>query len=87
MKRLLKKEFKLTSLKLTYYFILFSLMSFIPGYPILLGAFFLTLGIFQSFENARLQNDTLFSLLLPVTKKDIVVSKYCYVMIVEAIFF
>ena len=87
MKRLLKKEFKLTSLKLTYYFILFSLMSFIPGYPILLGAFFLSLGIFQSFENARLQNDTLFSLLLPVTKKDIVVSKYCYVMIVEAIFF
>lgn len=87
MRNLLYKEFKLTSLKLTYFFILFSLMSFIPGYPILLGAFFLSLGIFQSFENARLQNDILFSLLLPINKRNIVISKYCYVIILEAIFF
>lgn len=87
MRNLLFKEFKLTSLPLTYFFLLFSLMTFIPGYPISIGAFFLALGIFQSFENARLQNDILFTMLLPVSRREAVLGKYCYVMIIEALFF
>lgn len=87
MRELVKKEFGFTSLKLTYFFILFGLMSFIPGYPILLGAFFITLGIFQTFEDARLQNDVLFTVLLPIKKKDVVSARYLYVIIVESLFF
>ena len=87
MKELLKKELEFTSLKLTYFFILFGLMTFIPGYPILLGAFFVSLGIFQTFEDARLQNDVLFTVLLPIKKKDVVSARYLYVIIVEALFF
>ena len=87
MRNLLFKEFKLTSLPLTYIFLLFSLVTFIPGYPISIGAFFLALGIFQSFENARLQNDILFTMLLPVSRREAVLAKYCYVMIIEALFF
>ena len=87
MKQLVRKELSFTSLKLSYFFILFGFMTMIPGYPILIGAFFLTLGIFQSFENARLQNDIIYSLLLPAAKRDIVKAKYIYVLIVEGSYF
>ena len=60
MKNLLYKELKLASLGLTYLFILFGFMTLIPGYPILLGAFFVCLGIFQSFRTARENNDILY---------------------------
>ena len=53
MSALLKKELRLGALLLTYLFIGFGLMAMIPGYPILCGVFFITLGIFQSFLNAR----------------------------------
>ena len=46
---LLKKEMRLSALLLTYLFIGFGVMTLVPGYPILCGAFFITLGIFQSF--------------------------------------
>ena len=37
---LIKKEFKLSAHILSYVFIAFGLMTFIPGYPILVGVFF-----------------------------------------------
>lgn len=46
MKNILKKELTLSASILSYLFILFGLMFFIPGYPILCGVFFVTLGIF-----------------------------------------
>ena len=58
-------------------------MFFLPGYPILCGVFFTTLGIFQSFQNARETNDILFSALLPIAKKDVVKGKYLFVCIIE----
>ena len=57
MKNILKKELTLSASILSYLFIIFGLMFFIPGYPILCGVFFVTLGIFQSFQNAREAND------------------------------
>lgn len=83
MRKLLIKELKLTASAITYFFILFGIMFFIPGYPVLCGAFFSTLGIYKSFEAAREANDTVFSALLPVAKKDVVKGKYAFVCVIE----
>ena len=80
---ILKKEMRLSALILTYLFIGFAAMTLIPGYPILCGAFFITLGIFQSFQTAREANDIVYSALLPIAKKDVVKGKYQFVMLIE----
>ena len=83
MSALLRKEIRLSSLLLTWLFISFSVMTLIPGYPILCSVFFITLGIYQSFQSAREANDILYSALLPVAKNDVVKGKYQFVMTVE----
>lgn len=86
MKRMIKlliKEIRLTAQPLSFIFVLFSLMAFIPGYPILCGAFFLCLGIFFTFQNAREQNDILYSALLPLRKSEAVISKYIFTIILQ----
>ena len=45
-RNLLSKEIKLAASPLAWLFISFSLMAFIPGYPILVAAFFICFGIF-----------------------------------------
>lgn len=84
MKNLLYKEFHLTANPLSYVFILMTLLTLVPGYPILVGIFFVCLGIFYSFQTGREGNDIVFSALLPVAKKDIVNSKYGFVMTIQA---
>lgn len=81
--KLLKKEMKLSSSKLTFLFILFGLLAFCPGYPILLSGFFVCLGIFQSFQSFRENNDILYSALLPVSKADTVKGKYLFCVFIE----
>ena len=83
MRNILVKEIKLSASVLSYLFIVFGLMFFLPGYPVLCGAFFVTLGIFQSFQNARESNDILFSALLPFAKRDVVRGKYIFVCLIE----
>lgn len=87
MKKLLKKEFGFTALPLTYCFLLFSFMTMIPGYPILVGAFFVCMGIFQTFLSAREQNDFLYTVLMPVSKADAVRARYFFVACIQMIFF
>ena len=87
MKHLIKKELCFSALPLTYYFILFACMTMIPGYPILVGAFFVCMGIFQTFQSAREQNDILYTVLMPVRKKDAVTARYFFVMLIQMIFF
>ena len=83
MRDIMMKELKLSASVLSYLFILFGLMFFLPGYPVLCGVFFVTLGIYQSFQNARETNDTLFSALLPIAKRDVVKGKYLFVCFIE----
>jgi len=83
MRNIFSKEVKLSASILSFLFISFGLMFFIPGYPVLCGVFFVTLGIFQSFQNARETNDILFSALLPIAKKDVVKGKYVFVCFIE----
>lgn len=83
MKDLFIKELKLSASPLSYCFIAFGLMFFLPGYPILCGAFFVSFGIFQSFLYAREANDTLFTALLPVRKSDVVRGKFLFAVFIE----
>lgn len=83
MKNIMYKEMKLSASVLSYIFIAFGLMFFLPGYPVLCGAFFVTLGIFQSFQSAREANDIVFSTLLPVAKSDVVKGKIMFSCFIE----
>lgn len=79
MKNLLIKDLRLAVSPLSWVFLTASFMTLLPGYPILVGAFFVCLGVFQTFRNARESNDTLYTVLLPVKKSDAVASRYLLV--------
>ena len=84
MRNVLWKEMRLSASVLSYLFILFGLMFFVPGYPILCGAFFVTLGLFHGFQSAREANDIVFSVLLPIAKRDVVKGKFLFVCLIES---
>lgn len=83
MKNLLYKEIKLAASPLSFIFIAFGLMTLIPNYPILCGAFFVTLGIFYSFQVWREADDISYSVLLPIKKSDVVTAKYLFTVFIE----
>ena len=83
MKNLLYKEFRLATPLPTFLFLGFALMSFLPGYPILCGAFFVCFGIFQSYQMGAGDNDVLYSVLLPVRKTDVVKAKFAAAMVLQ----
>lgn len=83
MRNMMRKEMRLSASVLSYLFLLFGLMFLLPGYPILCGVFFVTLGIFQSFQTAREANDIVFSVLLPIAKRDVVKGKFLFVCFIE----
>ena len=86
-RKLLGKEIKLAASPLSWLFISFALMAFIPGYPILVGAFFICFGIFQSVQSGRENNDILYTVLLPVSKTDAVKAKYRFAVMIQMIAF
>ncbi len=86
-RKLLNKEISLAASPLSWLFISFALMTFIPGYPILVGAFFACFGVFQSFQSGRENNDILYTVLLPVKKTDAVKAKYRFTVMIQMIFF
>lgn len=83
MRSIMRKEMKLSASPLAYFFIAFGLMFFLPGYPVLCGAFFVTLGLYQSFNYAREANDIVFSALLPIAKHDVVKGKFAFSCFIE----
>ena len=87
MKNLLNKDFRLSASALTYAFIAASLMTMLPGYPILMGAFFVCLGLFHSFQNGRETNDILYTVLLPIPKGDVVRAKYIFTCTIQMLSF
>lgn len=87
MKALLNKEARLGTPPLTYCFLAFVLLTFCPGYPILVGSFFACLGIFQAYQLMVTNHDLLFSLLLPVSKKEIVKAKFIFAIFIQIIAF
>ena len=83
MNALLNKEIRLSGSVLSYVFIIAGVLTLVPGYPILCGAFFVTLGLFHSFQNSREANDIVFSALLPVAKQDVVKGKFMFSVMIE----
>ena len=87
MKSLLTKEIRLAASPLSYIFLAGALMTLLPGYPILMSAFFICFGIFHSFQNAREANDTLYTVLLPVKKSSFVRAKYIFTCLIQMVGF
>ena len=83
MKKLFYKEMKLSANPLTYLFIAFSAMTMIPRYPILVGSFFICLGIFHTYQQIREYDDVTYTVMLPVKKRDIVTAKCLFVLFIE----
>lgn len=83
MRNILRKEVHLGTLTMVYFFVLFGFMFLLPGYPVLCGAFFLTLSLYQNFRYARECNDLVFSVLLPIAKQDVVKGKFAFSCILE----
>lgn len=85
MKAFLHKELRLAASPITWFFLAGALMTLLPGYPILVGCFFVNFGVFQSFQNARESNDVLYSVMLPTRKQDYVKAKYAFTCLVQGI--
>ena len=87
MKALLYKEFKLAMHPICYLFIiLFPFMILIPSYPIAIGFVYLISCypiLFLGANKGQQSNDLLFSTLLPVRKKDIVLARIFTVIIMQ----
>ena len=83
MSKLLYKEFRLCMQPLVLIFFLFVLMLLIPSYPYTIMGFFICNGLFYSFTQSIADNDTLFTLLLPVSKKDAVRGKLWFMLLVQ----
>ena len=87
MRKLLYKEMKLSANPLSYWFIIFSAMTMIPRYPILVGSFFICLGIFYTYQQVRECDDITYTVMLPVKKQDVVTAKYLFVLLIELMAF
>ncbi len=98
MKALLYKEFKLAMHPICYLFVaLFPLMILIPSYPIGIGFIYILSCypiLFLGANKGQQSNDLLFSTLLPVRKKDIVLARiftvafmqFAFILIMCALF-
>ena len=90
MKALLYKEFKLAMHPLCYLFIaLFPFMILIPSYPIAIGFIYVLSCypvLFLGANKGQQSNDLLFSTLLPVRKKDIVLARIFTVVFMHLAF-
>ena len=87
MRKLLYKEMRLSANPLSYWFITFSAMTMIPRYPILVGSFFICLGIFYTYQQVRECDDITYTVMLPVRKQDVVTAKYLFVLLIELVAF
>ncbi len=90
MKALLYKEFKLAMHPICYVFIfLFPFMMLIPSYPLGIGFIYILSCypiLFLGANKGQQSNDLLFSTLLPVRKKDIVLARIITVAIMQLAF-
>lgn len=90
MKALLYKEFKLAMHPICYIFVvLFPFMILIPSYPVAIGFIYLLSCypiLFLGANKGQQSNDLLYSTLLPVRKKDIVLARIITLVIMHFAF-
>lgn len=83
MKELLKKEFTLALHPTGWLFLGLSAMVLIPNYPYYVIFFYTGLALFFTCLAGRENQDVLFSLLLPVSRKQVVQARMISVMLLE----
>lgn len=83
MKNLLYKEFTLAMHPTVLMFLALSALVLIPNYPYYVTFFYTTLGIFFTCLNGRENNDIFYTMSLPICKKDIVKSRFLFVIVIE----
>ncbi len=83
MAELLRKEFVLFTHPTSWMFLAFGAMMLIPGYPMYIPLFWVTLGLFYACLSARENNDLYYTLLLPVRKRDAVRARALYFALME----
>ncbi|MCR4954623.1 MAG: ABC-2 transporter permease [Treponema sp.] len=85
MNNFLNKEIKLCLSPVNYLFLFFSTMFIIPSYPVYVNIFYYCLSCFFIFNNAELNKDIAYSMILPITKKQIVKSRCILVFTYELV--
>ena len=85
MKNFLQKEIKLCLAPINYVYLIFSAMMIIPNYPRYVPIFFYCVSIMHLFNNALINKDIEYSMILPITKKDIVKSRCLLICVYELI--
>ncbi len=83
MRNMLLKEFKLAMHPTAIIFLSLSAMLLIPNYPYYVTFFYTGLAVFFTCLNGRENYDILYSMSLPVRKKDIVKSRFIFVIILQ----
>jgi len=83
MKNLLYKEFRLAMHPTSIIFLSLSAMMLIPNYPYYVTFFYTTLAIYFTCLSGRENHDIFYTMTLPIRKKEIVKSRFIYVIILE----
>ena len=90
MKALIYKEFKLAMHPICYVFIfLFPFLILIPSYPLAIGFIYVLTCypiLFLGANKGQQSNDLLYSVLLPIRKKDVVLVRIFTVLFMQIVF-
>lgn len=84
MRDLLRKELSLSMHPTAPFFLALSMMLIIPNYPYYVVFFYTGLAVFFTCLSGRENNDVFYTLTLPVAKKDIVKSRFAFVILLQA---
>lgn len=83
MKDLLYKEFKLARHPTLFIFPFLAAMLLIPSYPFFVAFIYTALSVFFIFLQGRENKDILFTVSLPVRKRDVVKARCWFIVIIE----
>ncbi len=83
MKNLLYKEFKLCTHPTNLIFLSLSALLMVPNYPYLVTFFYTGLAVFFVCLSGRENHDIFYTVCLPVSKRDIVKSRFSFVITLE----
>lgn len=85
MKNFILKEIQLCLSPINYLFLFFTTMVLIPNYPGYVPFFYICLSVFFIFNNAEINQDILYSMILPIKKSDMVKSRCIILALYEFI--
>lgn len=84
MRALLGKEFRLAMHPTALIFLVLSSMLIIPNYPYYVVFFYTGLAVFFTCLSGRENNDVVYTMMLPVAKRDVVKARIAFAVLIEA---